>query len=142
MACGYGVERRAQCTCKLSISVSWNDNMYRPGVCVCVCVFGCVFVCWVVGDALTAAADMTCVTNIFFLYYLLCLKCIIYDMPLSCCMHSYIFLYATINDMRNLLHKCNIEGCCEKVYCYDTPIPFCLTTNMFPAVRVYRNSIP
>ena len=140
MACGYGVERRAQCTCKLSISVSWNDNMYRPGVCVC--VFGCVFVCWVVGDALTAAADMTCVTNIFFLYYLLCLKCIIYDMPLSCCMHSYIFLYATINDMRNLLHKCNIEGCCEKVYCYDTPIPFCLTTNMFPAVRVYRNSIP
>ena len=34
---------------------------------MCVCVFGCVFVCWVVGDALTAAADMTCVTNIFFL---------------------------------------------------------------------------
>ena len=81
-------------------------------MCVCVCV--CLGVCWVVGDALTAAADMTCVTNIFFLYYLLCLKCIMYDMPLSCCMHSYIFLYATINDMRNLLHKCNIEGCCEK----------------------------
>ena len=47
MACGYGVERRAQCTFKLSISVSWNDNIYRPGVCVCVCV--CLGVCLCVG---------------------------------------------------------------------------------------------
>ena len=58
MAFGYGVERREPCTCKLSMSGSWNENVCRPGVglsvCFCVCVCLCVCVCvWMVGDAPT-----------------------------------------------------------------------------------------
>ena len=50
----------------------------------------------------------------------------LYDMPFSC-MHSFIFLYATINDMRNLLQKYDIEGYSEIGIPLRFTHPFMLT---------------